>query len=67
MLTENQILAVAEGLPNGSLSRWSFSGGGRRRRCETNEGPGDGDGFRVKLRYRKYCRRNAMETEVIEI
>ena len=31
----------AQGLPNGSLSRWSFSGGGRRRGCETNEGPGD--------------------------
>ena len=30
----------AQGLPNGSLSRWSFSGGGRRRGCETNEGQG---------------------------
>lgn len=43
----------AQGLPNGSLSRWSFSRGGRRRRCETNEGPVKGMGscqFGVKLR-----------------
>ena len=55
----------AQGLPNGSLSRWSFSGGGRRRRCETNEGPvmGMGSGWS----WGTGNRRNDMETEVIRM